>query len=364
MLYYILYPLRDFWFGFNVFKYITFRAAMAALTAFLLSLIFGPAMIRWLKVVKFGQYIRKEHVESIYHLHKDKEGTPTMGGLLIIMAITVSTFLWAQIANQYVLLTMGAFLWLGAVGFADDFIKIKMKRNLGVSAGVKLITQAALGAALGYYIMKFTPIPTELAVPFTKHFVLNLGALYVLFVIIVVTSASNAVNLTDGLDGLAIGCTVVTAIAYAILSYIAGNFRLSDYLNVFYLDGSGELTVFCAAMIGAGLGFLWFNAFPATVFMGDTGALALGGAIGVIAIFIKKELLLFLVGGVFVLEALSVVLQVATFRLTKRRRRLFLMSPIHHHFQRLGWKEPKITIRLWIVAIALALFSLATLKLQ
>jgi phospho-N-acetylmuramoyl-pentapeptide-transferase len=362
MLYYILYPLREIWFGFNVFKYITFRAAMAALTAFVISLVFGPAIIGWLRRIKFGQYIRKEYVESIYDLHKHKQGTPTMGGLIIILAITVSTFLWAQIANQYVLLTVGAFLWLGFVGWIDDYMKIKNKRNLGVTAGVKLLSQIALGAALAVYIMRFTPIPTELAVPFVKHFVLNFGLAYIAFVIIVVTSASNAVNLTDGLDGLAIGCTIVTALAYAILSYVAGNFRLSDYLNVFYLEGAGELTVFCAAMVGAGLGFLWFNSFPATVFMGDTGALALGGAIGVVAIFIKKELLLFLVGGVFVFEALSVVLQVLSLKITKKR--LFLMSPIHHHFQRLDWHESKITIRFWIIAIALALFSLATLKLQ
>jgi phospho-N-acetylmuramoyl-pentapeptide-transferase len=362
MLYYLLYPLRDLWFGFNVFKYITFRAAMAALTAFLLSVILGPLVINWLKKIKFGQYIRKEHVESIHGLHAHKEGTPTMGGLLIIMAITVSTLLWAEIANRYVLITLAAFLWLGGVGFADDYIKIVKKRNLGLKAGTKLLCQASLGAALGAYIMFFAPIPTELAIPFTKHLVLNLGLFYILFVIIVMTSASNAVNLTDGLDGLAIGCTIVSAIAYAILSYIAGNFKISDYLNVFYLEGSGELTVFCAAMIGAGLGFLWYNSYPATVFMGDTGSLALGGALGVVAVFIKKELLLFLVGGIFVIEALSVVLQVAYFKLTKKR--LFLMSPIHHHFQLLGWSESKITIRFWIVAIALAMFSLASLKLQ
>ncbi|MCM8760654.1 MAG: phospho-N-acetylmuramoyl-pentapeptide-transferase [Candidatus Omnitrophica bacterium] len=362
MLYYIFYPLRDIWFGFNVFKYITFRAAMAALTAFFISLALGPLIIGWLKRIKFGQYIRKEYVESIHAMHKHKEGTPTMGGLLIILAITVSTFLWAEIANQYVLVTLAAFLWLGMVGFADDYIKIRKKRNLGITAGIKLLNQIALGMVLAVYIMLFTPIPPSIAVPFVKHFTVNLGLLYALFVIIVVTSASNAVNLTDGLDGLAIGCTVVSAIAYAILSYIAGNFKVSDYLNVFYLEGSGELAIFCSAMVGAGLGFLWFNAYPANIFMGDTGALALGGGLGVVAILIKKELLLFLVGGIFVIEALSVVLQVILLKLTKRR--LFLMSPIHHHFQLLGWSESKITIRFWIVAIMLTLFSLATLKLQ
>jgi phospho-N-acetylmuramoyl-pentapeptide-transferase len=362
MLYHILYPLRDLWFGFNVFKYITFRAAMASLTAFLISIIFGPIIIRWLKKMSFGQHIRIEHVESLHKLHGHKQGTPTMGGLLIIAAITASTVLWADIFNRYVLLTLGAFLWLGAVGFADDYIKVVKKRNLGLRANMKLLGQISLGVLLAVYIIRFTPIPTELSVPFVKHFVLSLGFLYIIFVVLVIVSASNAVNLTDGLDGLAIGCTIIAAISYAILSYVAGNFRASDYLNVFYLEGSGELMVFCAAMVGSGLGFLWFNSPPASVFMGDTGSLALGGGLGVVAIFIKKELLLFLVGGIFVIEALSVVLQVAWFKTTKKR--LFKMSPIHHHFQLLGWPETKITIRFWIVAIVLALFSLATLKLQ
>lgn len=362
MLYHIFYPLRDLWFGFNVFKYITFRAAMASLTAFLISIIFGPFIIKWLKNMDFGQHIRKEHVESLHKLHGHKQGTPTMGGLLIIAAITVSTVLWADIFNQYVLLTLGSFLWLGAVGFADDYIKIAKKRNLGLRANMKLLGQISLGVLLAVYIIRFTPIPTALSVPFVKHFALNLGFLYILFVVLVLTSASNAVNLTDGLDGLAIGCTLIAAISYAILSYVAGNFRASDYLNVFYLEGSGELMIFCAAMVGAGLGFLWFNSPPASVFMGDTGSLAIGGGLGVVAVFIKKELLLFLVGGIFVIEALSVVLQVAWFKTTGKR--LFKMAPIHHHFQLLGWPETKVTIRFWIVAIILALFSLSTLKLQ
>jgi phospho-N-acetylmuramoyl-pentapeptide-transferase len=362
MLYYFLYPLRDLWFGFNVFKYITFRAAMAALTAFLVSVIFGPIVIKWLRDLSFGQNIRREHVESLYKLHEHKQGTPTMGGLLILLAITVSTLLWADIANQYVLLTLGAFLWLGGVGFADDYIKVVKKRNLGLRASMKLLGQVSLGVLLAVYIIRFTPIPTELSVPFAKNFVLSLGFWYIIFVVLVLTSASNAVNLTDGLDGLAIGCTIIAALSYAIFSYVAGNFRASDYLNVFYLEGSGELAVFCAAMVGAGLGFLWFNSPPANIFMGDTGSLALGGALGVVAIFIKKELLLFLVGGIFVIEALSVVLQVAVFKATKKR--IFKCSPIHHHFQLLGWPETKVTVRFWIAAVMLALFSLATLKLQ
>ncbi len=362
MLYYLLYSLRDLWFGFNVFKYITFRAVMASVTAFLISIILGPVIIRWLKELSFGQNIRKQHVEPLYDLHKHKQGTPTMGGVLIIISISVSTILWADIFNQYILLTLISLLWLGGVGFADDYIKVIKKRNLGLSPLMKLAGQIALGLGISAYVMFFTPIPTYLSIPFVKHLAFNLGIFYAVFVVLVLTSASNAVNLTDGLDGLAIGCTIITALAYSFLSYIAGNFRLSDYLNVFYLPGSGELTIFCAAMVGAGLGFLWFNSYPANVFMGDTGSLALGGAIGVVAVFIKKELLLFLVGGVFVAEALSVVLQVIWFKSTGHR--LFRMSPIHHHFQLLGWSESKITIRFWIIAIIIGLFSLATLKLQ
>lgn len=362
MLYHLLYPLRSLWFGFNVFKYITFRAAMASLTAFLICLIFGPAIIRWLKRLNFGQNIRREYVESLYDLHKHKQGTPTMGGIIIILAIAVSTILWADITNSFVLLALLSFLWLGLVGFTDDYIKVVKKRNLGLKPSMKLLSQVILGVAISLYIIIFTEIPTTLSIPFIKHFALGLGAFYVLFVVIVLTSSSNAVNLTDGLDGLAIGCTVIAAITYSILSYVAGNFRISDYLNIFYLQGAGELSIFCAAMVGAGLGFLWFNCYPANVFMGDTGSLALGGALGVVAVFIKKELLIFLVGGIFVIEALSVVLQVLWLKAT--RKRLFLMSPVHHHFQLLGWQESKITIRFWIVAIVMALLSLATLKLQ
>jgi len=362
MLYYIFYPLRDLWFGFNVFKYITFRAAMASLTAFLITLLAGPIIIEWLKKLNFGQNIRREHVESLYNLHKHKQGTPTMGGILIILAITVSNLLWADMLNQYILLTLGSFLWLGFVGFADDYIKVVKKRNLGLTPKMKLISQAILGIVISAYVIFFTEIPTALSVPFVKHFILNMGIFYIMFVILVIMSSSNAVNLTDGLDGLAIGCTLIAAITYCILSYVTGNFKFADYLNVFYLPGSGELAIFCASMVGAGLGFLWFNSYPANVFMGDTGSLALGGALGVVAVFIKKELLLFLVGGIFVIEALSVVLQVIWFKTTKKR--LFLMAPIHHHFQLLGWAESKITIRFWIVGIVLALLSLSTLKLQ
>ncbi|MBN1527232.1 MAG: phospho-N-acetylmuramoyl-pentapeptide-transferase [Candidatus Omnitrophica bacterium] len=362
MLYYLLYPLHDWWGGFNVFRYLTFRAAMAAITAFLISVIAGPFVIEWLKRLKFGQNIRKEHVETIYGLHKHKEGTPTMGGILIVGAIVISTLLWADVINKYVLVTLGSFLWLGLVGFADDYIKIIKKRNLGLRAKPKLLGQVLLGIAIALFVMHFTRIQPTLSVPFFKDLVMNLGLFYILFIILVIAGSSNAVNLTDGLDGLAIGCTVIAAFSYAILSYVIGNVKFCYYLNLFYVPGSGELAVFCAAMVGAGLGFLWYNSYPASVFMGDTGSLALGGAIGVVSVFIKKELLLFLVGGIFVIEAMSVLLQVAWYKLTGKR--LFLMSPIHHHFQVLGWSESKITARFWIIAIMLALLSMSSLKLQ
>lgn len=362
MFYYLFHNLRDVWFGFNVFRYITVRSVMASLTAFLISLIFGPLIINWLKRLSFGQNIRREHVESLYDLHKHKQGTPTMGGIIIIMSISLSTLLWSDITNKYILITLISFLWLGFVGFLDDYAKITKKRNLGLTPSMKLLSQIALGVVIAIFVVSFTEIPTTLSVPFVKHLAFDMGLFYVLFVILVITSSSNAVNLTDGLDGLAIGCTIIAALTYSILSYIVGNFKFSDYLNIFYLPGAGELSVFCAAMVGAGLGFLWFNCYPANVFMGDTGSLALGGAIGVVSIFIKKELLLFFVGGIFVIEALSVVLQVIWFKSTGRR--LFLMAPIHHHFQLLGWPESKITIRFWILAIAMALMSLSTLKLQ
>jgi phospho-N-acetylmuramoyl-pentapeptide-transferase len=362
MLYYIFYPLREYWTGFNVFKYLTFRAAMASLTALLIALIFGPFIIRWLKRLSFGQYIRKEHVEKLHDITKHKEGTPTMGGVLIIFSIAVATILWADILNIYVLMTLGAFIFLGAVGFADDYIKVVKKRNLGLTGRAKFLCQVFLSLIIAGFVIMSTPIPTTFNVPFLKFFSMELGVLYLIFVIVVITGASNAVNLTDGLDGLAIGCTIIAAISYAALTYMTGNFKFADYLNIFYLPGAGELSVFCAAMVGAGLGFLWFNAPPATVFMGDTGSLALGGGLGVVAIFIKKEFLLFLVGGIFVIEAVSVLLQVIWFKTTGKR--LFLCSPIHHHFQLLGWPESKITVRFWIVAIILMLLSLATLKLQ
>ena len=364
MLYHLLYPLRDLWFGFNVFKYITFRAVSASITAFLISIIVGPILIKKLKEMKVVEVVLRPDAPAIDPHFKDKADTPTMGGVLIISAIVVSMLLWADIFNKYVIISIVGVLWLGAIGFMDDYAKLTISgKKRGLGARVKFIAQMFLGVLVGVYLYFSAPdFPKLIEVPFFKDIFLNLGMLYILFVALVVVGSSNAVNLTDGLDGLAIGCVMIMTFSYGVMSYIAGNFQFSNYLNVTYIPGSGELTVLCAAIIGSSLGFLWFNSYPATVFMGDTGSLALGGAIGLLAVLIKKELLLVMVGGIFVLEALSVIIQVFHFKLTKQR--VFLMAPFHHHLQLSGWKESKITIRMWIIAIILALASLATLKLR
>ncbi|MFC1479892.1 phospho-N-acetylmuramoyl-pentapeptide-transferase [Candidatus Omnitrophota bacterium] len=362
MFYHVLYPLREFWFGFNVFKYITFRASMAAFTSFALCVIFGPAIIKQLRKFNISQYVRKEHVESLYDLHKHKEGTPTMGGLLVIVSVLVSSLLWCNLENDYILLALAGMVWLGVIGFFDDFIKLRNKNAKGLQAVTKLIGQAILALIIGLFVINNKAIGSGLYIPFIKNAVVNLGVFYILFILFVIVGASNAVNLTDGLDGLAIGCVTFIALTYAVISYVTGHAEISKYLQIFYLPGSGELTVFCAALAGAGLGFLWFNSHPATIFMGDTGSLALGGSIAIVSVLIKKEILLFITGGVLVAESASVILQVLSFKL--RKKRLFLMAPIHHHFQIKGWHESKITVRFWIIAAILALLSMATLKVR
>jgi phospho-N-acetylmuramoyl-pentapeptide-transferase len=362
MLYHLLYPLKEFWFGLNVFQYITFRAAMASITAFLLSVVIGPFIVKKLALLKVEDSPRKSHVENLYELHKHKAGTPTMGGVIIILSLLVSTFLWARLDNRFIILCMISVLWLGIVGFIDDYIKLIKLKSSGLSATAKFTGQLALGIAIALYLYFDPEISTRLYLPFFKHALINLGIVYILFVIAVIVGTSNAVNLTDGLDGLAIGCVSFIALAYSIISYLTGHIKFSGYLNLYYLPGSGELTVFCACLVGSALGFLWFNSYPATVFMGDTGSLPLGGAIGLVSVLIKKEALLFIVGGIFVAEALSVIIQVMSFRISGRR--VFLMAPLHHHFQLLGWPESKIIVRFWIVAVILALFGLATLKLM
>lgn len=362
MFYHLFYPLRDIFFGFNVFKYITFRAAAGAVTAFLISIMLGPFIIGRLKQFKIGQIVRKEEAQGIYEFHKDKEGTPTMGGLFIVLAIILSTILWADLTNKYVLLTIFSTAWLCVVGFVDDYIKLSRNRSKGLTAVSKLMGQVILGLLIGLYIYFDPQIGLNLDVPFFKNLIVDLGLWYIVFSMLVIVGTSNAMNLTDGLDGLAIGCAIMIALTYTGLSYVTGNFKISDYLNIIYIPGTGELAIFCATILGASLGFLWFNSHPAEVFMGDCGSLALGGAIGAVSILIKKELLLLLVGGVFVAEAVSVILQVASYRLFKRR--IFLMAPLHHHFQMKGWSENKVVVRFWIVGAILALLSLSTLKLR
>ncbi|MFH1791589.1 MAG: phospho-N-acetylmuramoyl-pentapeptide-transferase [Candidatus Omnitrophota bacterium] len=362
MLYYLLFPLRDIWFGFNIFRYITFRAAMASVTAFIISIVIGPVIIRLLASLKIGQNIRKDYVENLYELHKHKEGTPTMGGFIILLAVVLSTVAWARLDNRFILLCLISMLWFGFVGFVDDYLKMIREKSLGLRASAKLVGQVAGALLIAWFLFNDTAIPHTLCVPFFKDLVIVLGVFYIPFVVLVIVSASNAVNLTDGLDGLAIGCVAIIALTFAVVSYITGNIRMSEYLNVFYLAQSGELTVLCASIAGAGLGFLWFNAYPASVFMGDTGSLPLGGIIGVVAVMLKKEIALLFVGGIFVAEVLSVMMQV--FSVQKLGRKMFRMTPLHHHFQLGGIHESKVIIRFWIVAVILALFTLSTLKMR
>jgi phospho-N-acetylmuramoyl-pentapeptide-transferase len=363
MFYHFLYPLREIFFGFNVFKYITFRTAGSVVTAFLLSAFMGNVVIRMLKKLKIGESVRKsKDCASIYEHHKDKEGTPTMGGILILFVVFISMLLWGNLSNKYVWIAMGATFWLGIVGFIDDYIKLTRKESRGLTAAVKLGGQMILGLIIGIILYYDPNIGDRLDIPFFKNLVIHLGSFYIFFVSLVIMGASNAVNLTDGLDGLAIGCVLIVAITYSAISYLTGHINFSNYLHIIYIPDSGELAVFCAAIFGAGLGFLWYNCHPADVFMGDTGALALGGALGAVAILIKKELLLVIVGGIFVAEALSVIIQVFSYRL--RGKRVFLMAPLHHHFQVKGWAESKVIFRFLIVAIILALISLSTLKLR
>ena len=363
MLYHLFYPLREFWFGFNVFRYITFRAAMASVTAFLVTLIVAPVVIRWLTRLKMGQRVRqKSEVGGLYDLHAHKEGTPTMGGLLILCALTVSTLLWADPLNSMVMLALGVTLSLGWLGFLDDWAKIQQNGARGISRRLRLAWQSTVALVFISALLQNPAYPATLEVPFFKEPVAGLGICLVPFAVLVLVGTTNAVNLADGLDGLAIGCTVMIALCLTVMCYLTGHRLLAQYLFIHHIPGAGELTVFCAALVGASLGFLWYNSQPASVFMGDTGSLALGGAIGAVSVLIKKELLLVLLGGIFVAEALSVILQVASFRMTGRR--LFLMAPIHHHFQLKGWAESKVTIRFWIIGAILALLSLGSLKMR
>jgi len=363
MFYHLLYPLHDWWFGFNVFKYITFRTACAGVTAFLVCIWCGPRVIRWLGRLHIGQHIRKEDSAEFYALHGGKQGTPTMGGVFVLIAIVGTTLLWANLANAYLWIALGTTVGFGGIGFWDDALKLRRRHARGLTGRAKLWWQALLAGGMAWAVTLVRPSDGQLEVPFFKDWQIVLGGFAVPFMMLVVVGASNAVNLTDGLDGLASGCLAMVACTYSLLAYLSGHARFAEYLGIFYAPLAGELAVFCAALAGASLGFLWFNTYPAHVFMGDTGALAMGGAVGTVAVLIKKELLLLLVGGIFVAEAVSVMMQVGSFRL-RNKKKVFLCTPIHHHFQMKGWAEPQVTVRFWIVGAILSLLSFATLKVR
>jgi len=362
MFYYIFYPLKIYISGFNIFRYITFRSAGAAITALLLSFMIGPFIIRKLKEKNIGEEIRGDGPQT----HLKKAGTPTMGGLIILIAVVLPTLLWAKLANPYILLILLATLWMGGIGLLDDYLKVVKKLPKGLVGRYKLMGQIGLGLLIGsilYFSGLFGRVNSMTNLPFFKNYLLNFGWFYIPMVILVITATSNAVNLTDGLDGLAIGLVGIAAGTWAIICYVTGHFNLSHYLNIIYLRGSGELTVYCAALVGASLGFLWFNAHPAQVFMGDTGALALGGALGVLAVLIKQEILLIIIGGIFVAESLSVIIQVLSYKY-RGGKRVFLMAPLHHHFELKGWNESTVVIRFWIIGVLLSLLSLSTFKIR
>jgi phospho-N-acetylmuramoyl-pentapeptide-transferase len=362
LFYNLLAPLAPDFTLFNLFRYLTFRSGGAVMTALLVSFLLGPAIIRWLKMKqREGQPIRSDGPES--HL-LTKKGTPTMGGVLILLAVTVSTLLWADLRNGFVWVVLFVTVGFGAIGFGDDYLKLTRRNSKGLPGRLKLAAQIVIGLIAAFAIMKLSPKPLDdsLAVPFLKEFLIHFGWFYLAVAAFIMVGASNAVNLTDGLDGLAIGPIIIVAGVFALIAYLAGNAVFSGYLQINYVPGAGELAVFCGALVGAGMGFLWFNAPPAMVFMGDTGSLASGGALGAISVVAKHELVLAIVGGLFVLETVSVIVQVASFKMTGRR--VFRMAPLHHHFEKKGWAEPTIVIRFWIIAAILALAGLATLKLR
>jgi phospho-N-acetylmuramoyl-pentapeptide-transferase len=359
MIYHFLYPLHEIISAFNVFRYITFRTIYASLTAFLICFLLGPWVIRRLKQMQVGQYIRDDGPES----HLEKAGTPTMGGTLIVFSVTVSTVLWTDITNFYIWIALLVMVGNAIIGFVDDYLMQVKKQSKGLGAKSKIMLQTVLALAAGTLLWAHPDFSTQVTIPLFKRVSPDLGWGYVLFAALVIVGASNAVNLTDGLDGLAIGPLVVASTTYMVFAYVTSHVKIADYLQLHYVSGGGEITVFCGALAGAGLGFLWFNAYPAQVFMGDVGSLSLGGALGTVAVITKQEILLVLVGGLFVVETLSVIFQVGFFKISGGKR-IFRMAPLHHHFELKGWPEPKVIVRFWIVAIALALLSMSTLKLR
>jgi phospho-N-acetylmuramoyl-pentapeptide-transferase len=361
MLYWLLYPMASRFPVLNVFRYITFRTAMSAVTALAVALVLGPAMIRYLRRAQIGQSIRAEGPKT----HLTKAGTPTMGGLLILLAVVSATLLWMDLSNRFVWIALATLVGVGAVGFADDWTKVTRRRSLGLTGRGKLVPQFLVAIAVAFAIEQWAghgAFSTVITFPFLKKLLLDLGVLYIPFVALVVVGSSNAVNLTDGLDGLATGAVGIAAGTYALLAYVTGNAVAARYLQIPFIPQSGELAVFCGALVGASLGFLWFNCHPADVFMGDVGALPLGAAIAAVAVMTKQEILLAIVGGLFVLEALSVIIQVASFKSTGKR--VFKMAPLHHHFELMGWAESRVIIRFWILALFFAVLGLSTLKLR
>ena len=361
MFYHVFYPLSSEYSILNVFKYITFRSAYAGVTALALSLIFGKLMIRALQKLQIQEKIRSDGPQS----HSSKSGTPTMGGLLILATFIGSTLLWSDLSNHYIWIVILAAVGFGAIGLWDDFLKLR--KGAGITAKEKILFQILLSLAIGIYLLYFDPTRTDyatyLSIPFFKSFKPDLGLGYLIFIIFIIVGTSNAVNLTDGLDGLAIGPIIVATFTYTGIVYISGHFNFSEYLSIQHIKGAGEIAIASSAILGSSLGFLWYNSYPAQIFMGDVGSLSLGGVLGTIAVIVKHELLLILVGGVFVIEALSVIIQVGYFKYTGGKR-FFKMAPLHHHFEELGWSEPKVIVRFWIIAVVLAMISLSTLKLR
>ena len=359
MLYHLLYPLHTTISAFNIFRYITFRTIYASLTAFLICVLLGPWVIRKLSEMQIGQYIREDGPQD----HVKKAGTPTMGGILIIFSLIVSTLLWSNLTNYYIWIVLIITSGYAIIGFADDYLMQVKKKSKGLSVRIKLLMQVILAIVTGVLIYLYPDFNTRVTIPFFKNISPDLGWGYIIFGVFVIVGTSNAVNLTDGLDGLAIGPVIIVSVTYMVFSYVSGHVKIADYLQINYVSGSGELAIFCGSLAGAGIGFLWFNTYPAQIFMGDVGSLPLGGSLGMVAVITKQEILLVLVGGLFVVEALSVIFQVGFFKMTNGRR-IFRMAPLHHHFELKGWPEPKVTVRFWIIAIALALIAMSTLKIR
>jgi phospho-N-acetylmuramoyl-pentapeptide-transferase len=359
MLYHLLYPLHTTLSVFNVFRYITFRTIYASLTAFFICFLLGPWVIRKLSGMQVKQYIRDDGPES----HLSKAGTPTMGGLLIVFSIVTSVLLWSDLTNYFTWIVLLVIIGYGLIGFIDDYLMQIKKRSKGLNVRNKLILQFGLALLTGFLVYISPDFSTEVTIPFFKKLSPDLGWGYIIFAAFVIVGASNAVNLTDGLDGLAIGPVIVAATTYMIFAYVAGHVKIANYLQINYVVGSGEVAILCGTLAGAGMGFLWFNAYPAQIFMGDVGSLSLGAALGTVAVITKQEILLVLVGGLFVVEALSVIFQVGYFKMTNGHR-IFRMAPLHHHFELKGWPEPKVIVRFWIIAIALSLLAMSTLKLR